>query len=109
VYALAVSGGTLYAGGDFTMAGGRVSDYMAEAVLSNAPYFATSDGSFGFHTNQFVLPLFGPAGSNVVISVSTNLQDWLPLATNSMGIGTLLFTDTHATNYDKRFYRANLQ
>jgi hypothetical protein len=33
VYALAVSGGTLYAGGGFTTAGGKVSAYVADALL----------------------------------------------------------------------------
>ena len=35
--ALAVSGGTLYAGGNFTTAGGKVSAYVAEAYLVAPP------------------------------------------------------------------------
>ena len=44
-----------------------------------------------------------------VISASTNLINWTPLATNPISIGSILFTDTVATNYPRRFYRANLQ
>jgi hypothetical protein len=105
VVALAVSGSTLYAGGDFSMAGGKVSGFAAEAMFSPLPAFV----SFGFANKQFQLTLTGPAGSNAVISASTNLHNWLPLATNPLVGGSLIYTDTLATNYPSRFYRATLQ
>jgi len=40
VYALAVSGSDLYAGGDFTTAGGKVSSYIARAYLLSLPAFS---------------------------------------------------------------------
>ncbi len=57
----------------------------------------------------FRFTLTGPAGSNAVISASTNLQTWTPLYTNTLGSGAFSFTDTQATNYPRRFYRAKLQ
>jgi hypothetical protein len=39
VSALAVSGSNLYAGGDFTSAGGKVSAYAARAALGDATGF----------------------------------------------------------------------
>ena len=48
------------------------------------------------------------ASSNVAhqIEASTNLFDWMVLASITNDIGTLLFTDASATNYPHRFYRA---
>ena len=111
VDALAVSAGTLYAGGQFTTAGGKESGYAAEAMLSPPPAFVivTTNGGFGFANKQFQFTLIGPAGSNAVISASTNLHNWLPLVTNPLTGGTLNFTDALATNYPSRFYRATLQ
>jgi hypothetical protein len=70
--------------------------------------FITTGDNFGYANQQFRLTLTGPAGSNAVISASTDLQNWTPLTTNSLGSGTLTFTDTLATNIC-HYYRANLQ
>ena len=106
VYALAVSGGTLYAGGWFTTAGGKVSAYAAGAVIS--PQLLLSQPQFTNHQFQFTLS--GPAGSNAVIYANTNpaAGTWVSLATNPMHIGSAIFTDTQATNYGVRSYRALL-
>jgi hypothetical protein len=82
VSALAVSASALYAGGAFTTAGGKESAYAAEALFSLPPaplIIITTNGGFAFANKQFQFTLIGPAGSNVVISASTNLQNWLPL------------------------------
>src|SRR5205823_820347 len=52
------------------------------------------------------LTLIGRAGLSYQIDVSTNLLDWsfLTVLTNSQG--SVQFTDTVATNYRTRFYRA---
>ena len=47
-------------------------------------------------------------GYSAVISASTNLQTWIPLLTNPLGSGTLLFTNLLATNYPRRYYRDTL-
>jgi len=108
VSALAVSGGGLYAGGSFTTAGGKVSAYAAKAII--APfYFITTNNSVGLTNGQFYFTLAGPAGSNAVIFASTNLQSWAPLVTNTLTGGSLNYTDTLATKFTRRFYRALLQ
>jgi hypothetical protein len=113
VYALALdSAGNIYAGGNFTIAGTNISPFIAEALFSIPPppfLIVTTNGNFGFANQQFRFTLTGPAGSNAVISASTNLQNWIPLATNPLGSGSLIFTDALATNYPIRFYRATLQ
>jgi hypothetical protein len=93
-----------------TNAYGSVTSSVATLALSGLPFtLLPSNGNFGLTNNQFMLALSGPAGSNVVISASTNLQTWTPLATNPLPLGSLMFTDTLATNFTQRFYRANLQ
>jgi hypothetical protein len=109
VAALAVSGGDLYVGGAFTTAGGKVSGYAAKAIIGPPFYFVTTNSSLGFSSGQFYFTLVGPAGSNAVIFASTNLQTWAPLATNPLTGGSLNYTDTLATNFTRRFYRAQLQ
>jgi len=63
-----------------------------------------------FTNDQFQLTLSGPAGSNAVIYANTDpgAGTWAPLATNPMHIGSAIFTDTEATNYPVRCYRALL-
>ena len=77
VYALAVSGSTLYAGGDFTTAGGKPSAYVAMANLAGTPVsiaIVTNNAAFGFTNGLFGFDVTGPTGSNVVIQASTDLQ-----------------------------------
>ncbi len=61
-----------------------------------------------FSSHQFVSTLTGPIGSNAVIFASPDLQNWTALLTNSLGGGTLMFTDTLSPNFPARFYRATL-
>jgi hypothetical protein len=108
VSALAISGSDLYVGGIFTAAGGKISAYVAKAII--APfYFTTTNSSVGLSNGEFYFTLVGPAGSNAVVFASTNLQTWTPLGTNPLAGGSLNFTDTFATNFTRRFYRALLQ
>jgi hypothetical protein len=110
VSALAVSGSDLYAGGTFTIAGGKVTGYVAKAAIGPPPFFfITTNSSIGLSNGQFYFTLAGPAGSNAVIFASTNLQTWAPLVTNPLTGGSLNFTDALATNFTRRFYRALLQ
>jgi hypothetical protein len=54
----------------------------------------------------FQLHVVGTTGSRYVIQASSNLMDWVPLATNDAPEGWLDYTDTDATNAWLRFYRA---
>jgi hypothetical protein len=113
VNALAVSGSTLYAGGDFNIAGTNVSAYAAEANLVGTPVspalaLITANAAFSFTNGVFGFDVAGPAGSNVVIQASTNLQTWIPLQTNLLGSGLLHFSDAQSPANRHRFYRAQL-
>jgi hypothetical protein len=96
----------LYAGGSFTTAGGTISHSAAGAVIN--PQLVLSQPQLTDHQFQFTLS--GPAGSNGVIYATTNpaAGTWAPLTTNPMHLGSAIFTDTQATNYPVRYYRALL-
>ncbi len=58
-------------------------------------------------SNAFpTLTLAGSAGFNYLIQGSTNLADWEPVAIVINTNGVVHFTDTSATNFTRRFYRA---
>jgi hypothetical protein len=55
---------------------------------------------------MFRLRYYGDAGTNYVVVASTNLVNWVPMATNQVGgLGYLEFIDASSTNFNRRFYR----
>jgi uncharacterized delta-60 repeat protein len=68
-------------------------------VLSNAR----------IQSNHLAFQLSGQSNQVVVIETSTNLMNWLPLATNTLGSGPLPFRDPSPAALSMRFYRAQLQ
>ena len=73
-------------------------------ILPNPPVLEISA------TNGFQLTFDTFSNTTWRIDASTNLSSWLPLLTNTAGPGgTIQFTDSLATNYPWRFYRAVLQ
>jgi hypothetical protein len=88
---------------------GSVTSSVATLTVSNLPLVLPGGQcNLGCTNKQFWLTVAGPAGSNVVVYVSTNLQTWVPLATNPLSLGSLTVTDLWATNCPGRFYRAKL-
>jgi len=64
-------------------------------------------GSLGIGANGlFQLRLSGQSFTNYVLQASTNLTNWLSLATNSAPNGLWEFVDTESSNLGRRFYRA---
>jgi hypothetical protein len=43
-----------------------------------------------------------------VISASTDMVNWTPIATNTASTGNITFTDAAALSYRGRFYRAQV-
>jgi hypothetical protein len=72
------------------------------------PFAITTGATFGFTNGAFGFDVTGPAGSNVVIQASTDLQTWIPLQTNLLGSGPLYFSDSQSPTNVHRFYRAKL-
>jgi len=74
--------------------------------VAQPPVIVTDDGQFGISDGSFGFNVQGQAGQVVVIEVSTNLLDWLPLQTNTLGAAPFYFSDPDTTNFTQRFYRA---
>jgi hypothetical protein len=75
-----------------------------QAVLSVydsvAAVLAVPPSSF---TDSFQFTITGVPGLNYAIEASTNLVDWIPLATNT---SPCTFVDCEATNFPVRYYRS---
>jgi hypothetical protein len=113
VYALAASGNALYAGGFFSTAGTNVSAFVAEAILapsSAPPFIITTNSSFGFSAghSSFGFDVSGSPAQTVAVMASTNMANWVPLQTNVLGSSSFHFSDPSASNFARRFYRAEL-
>jgi len=84
------------------IAGGWSLDVTTVQLLGSAANLAASahpDGSF-------TLTLTGLPGQVYIVDASTNLIDWLPVATNTAVSGTFQYTDPNASSYVRRFFRA---
>jgi len=55
--------------------------------------------------HMFQLSVTNDAGSTIIIQASTNLISWLPISTN---VSPFTFTNYDSTNYQQRFYRAQV-
>ena len=59
----------------------------------------------GVKTNEFRFSFNGTSNQVIVVEASTNLTDWQPIQTNTLGVAPLNFTDSQWRNYSRRFYR----
>jgi probable HAF family extracellular repeat protein len=73
-------------------------------LATNSPVQPQDSQLLAYIAGQFNLNLPVPLGSPFVLQASTNLQNWIPVATNYDRTGLVNFTDPHATA--TRFYRA---
>ena len=97
VYALAIFAGDLYAGGHFTIAGGKVSGHAARAVLGDAPGYNQLTGTLMFGSAMRFSYIGYPA-TNYALDRTFDLAlpiSWVGQQTNTMTIsGVLVFTNT---------------
>jgi fibronectin-binding autotransporter adhesin len=76
------------------------------SVARMPPVIQVTNGSLGFDAGQFGFDVTGWAGQVVVIEVSANLLNWLPVLTNTLDTGLLHFSDPEPATPRGRFYRA---
>jgi len=74
--------------------------------LATPPVIVTDDGQMGISDGCFGFNVQGQMGKVVLIEVSTNLVDWLPLQTNILGGVPWYFSDPDTASFNHRFYRA---
>jgi sugar lactone lactonase YvrE len=58
---------------------------------------------------NFTFVLSGPAGSNYVLQVSTNLSNWSSVSTSTMPVSGSLTLTNAMSGYNRRFYRVFMQ
>jgi hypothetical protein len=71
-------------------------------VILSAPRVAAGRTNFTFL-------LSGPAGSNYVLQVSTNLFNWSSVSTSTIPVSGSITLTNAISGYNRRFYRAYLQ
>ena len=62
----------------------------------------------GILAGQFRLNVSGWPGQTMVIQASTNLDQWVAVATNTLAGTTLVFIDPDSPDHPQRYYRARL-
>lgn len=60
------------------------------------------------NATEFEIRISGTVGQTLVLQNSTNLQTWLPLATNTLATATWIYTNTPPAVTLRNFYRAVL-
>ena len=61
-----------------------------------------------FNSTQFVIGVNGVSGQTIALQTSIDLQNWLPLATNTLTSGSWNYTNNAPPNLSEQFYRALL-
>jgi len=82
--------------------------WFIEKTLPPRPMIL-NDGGMGFFSNHFGFNLSALPGQMVIVEVSTNLVDWIPVATNEVDAVPLHFSDPESESLGMRFYRLRLQ
>lgn len=107
VRTLATSGGILYAGGNFTTAGGVTVNHIAAAVLEGPGF---RGGPVGNTDGSISLKAMSLTTSTNRLYATSNLIPpivWQPIYTNFTG-GFWLFTDTNIATFSSKFYRLSM-
>ena len=77
---------------------------LVEIVSSQQPVLGISK----LNDSQFLINVSGVSNQKIVLQTSTDLQNWLPLATNTPASAIWLYTNTVPPNFPQQFYRAVL-
>jgi hypothetical protein len=64
---------------------------------------------FGLVSGQFDFNIGVMYGETVVIQISTNLEGWLPIQTNTLSGTPIYFSDPQSIANGTRFYRVQLE
>jgi len=81
---------------------------FVNSVATNSQYFIYQDSFLAgsISNGVFSVPLTGAPGVTYILLGSTNLVDWVPIATNTPGVSPFTLSDPNAGSFPRRFYRA---
>ena len=82
--------------------------WFVEKILPPRPQIL-KDGNAGFVLGQFGFNIRALSSQTVIVEGSTNLLDWVPVATNVIDALPTFFTDPESESLGMRFYRLRLQ
>ena len=88
-----------------TNCGGSITSAVATLTVTNPAIALAVSSTGGMTPAGFTFQFSVPVGLTYSILASTNMQHWTPISTNVALTGTIVFTDTDATNYSTRLYR----
>ena len=108
---LAVTNARLDQAGDYTVIISNTAGSAASAATLSvtSPVMILScagDAGGGMAPEGFGFQLSIPTNCPYVILASSDLLNWIPIATNISGSASVVITDCAATNYNQRYYRA---
>jgi uncharacterized delta-60 repeat protein len=95
--------GGIMIGGSFTMVNGFARKGIAR-LNGDEPVIRVAAGSYS--GGQFTLLVSSLPGRRYAVEASSTFSVWTVLGTNTATENTLPFTDTNASNFVNRFYRA---
>ena len=86
---------------------GSVTSAFATLSISNvAASFTANGGGIQFSNGSVVLQLTSLTGQGtIIVEVSSNLVQWIPIYTNPPAFGQIQIVDPVASNYPSRYYR----
>jgi len=90
------------------VASSGIGEGIVEATLRAVPVIVTNDGAFGIVSNQFGFSVDGVSGWIVIVERSTDLRQWFPFHTNTVGSSRIYFSDPDLWQAQHRFYRVRL-
>lgn len=97
----------------FTTGGsGNNSSWFVESrkrTSSTRPIIQPSGAKYQVEAGRLRFKVDGPVGRAVVIESSTDLQQWIPMATNQVPAGGFEFTDPEDSNVPSKYYRVRLR
>jgi hypothetical protein len=88
---------------------GSVMSAVAAVTVVQPSLGMSPGGGNGLTAGGFNLQLSVPSGHTYVIFASTDLQNWTPILTNVAASASVAISDSSATNFTQRYYRAIVQ
>jgi hypothetical protein len=83
-------------------------DNSTLTVLSLSPVILSAP-KLAAGANNFTFQLSGPADSNYVLQVSTNLLNWSPVSTSTIPVSGSIAMSNSISGSNRRFFRAYMQ